>query len=273
MTAWVLHTELSLDEVNLHLAALEAAGLLGIAEQSGRASVYLPRRRDDLPLEGRWEQLADRDWNEAWRSGIEPVTVGAVRIVPPWLHAADDAGAPAVTLIIEPAQAFGTGHHETTTGCLAALQQLDLHGQRVLDVGTGTGVLALAAARLGAGEVVAVDTDPIAVATAIGNAERNSVHLDVRQGSIEVAGAGSFDLVVANLDTATLVRLAPAVPARLHEAGVLIAAGVSLERQGEAVTALQGAGLAVTVRPGREWTVLVGRCPGAAMPSESTRHP
>ena len=257
MTTWVLHTELSTDAVNLHLAALEAAGMLGIAEESGQARIYLPRHCADLPLTGRWEQVADLDWNEAWKAGIEPVTVGAVRIVPPWL--AGDEGAAAVTLVIEPAQAFGTGHHETTTGCLAALQRLDLSGRRVLDVGTGTGVLALAAARLGAGEVVAVDTDPVAVRTALGNADRNGLQLDVRPGSIEVAGAQPFDVVVANLDTDTLVSLAAALAARLRNDAVLIAAGVSRPRQGEAVSALQAAGLAVSAHPGREWTLLMGR--------------
>jgi ribosomal protein L11 methyltransferase len=256
VTTWALHTEVPIDEVNVHLAVLEAAGLLGIAEQSGRASIYLPQRCRDLPLSGRWERVADKDWSEAWRAGIGPVTVGAVRIVPPWLTGEDDTAA--VTLVIEPAQAFGTGHHETTTGCLAALQRLDLSGRRVLDVGTGTGVLALAAARLGAAEVVAVDTDPVAVATAVGNAERNGVHLEVRQGSIEAA-AESFDVVVANLDTATLVGLAAALPARLRDGGILIAAGASRERQGEALGALQRAGLTVTAHPGREWTLLVGR--------------
>jgi len=267
VTTWVLHTELSTDAVNLHLAALEAAGMLGIAEESGQARIYLPRHCADLPLTGRWEQVADLDWNEAWKAGIEPVTVGAVRIVPPWL--AGDEGAAAVTLVIEPAQAFGTGHHETTTGCLAALQRLDLSGRRVLDVGTGTGVLALAAARLGAGEVVAVDTDPVAVATALGNGERNGLHLDVRHGSIEAAGAQTFDVVVANLDTATLVGLAAALPARLHDGGVLIAAGVSVQRQGEAVSALQAAGLAVGAHPGREWTLLMGRRASATPPASA----
>jgi ribosomal protein L11 methyltransferase len=261
VTTWVLHTDVSTDEVNLHLAALEAAGLLGIAEESGQARIYLPRRCADLPLAGWWEQVADLDWNEAWKAGIEPVTVGVVRIVPPWL--AGDADGAAVTLVIElviePAQAFGTGHHETTTSCLAALQRLDLSGRRVLDVGTGTGVLALAAARLGAGEVVAVDTDPVAVTTALGNADRNGLQLDVRPGSIEVAGAQPFDVVVANLDTDTLVSLAAALAARLRNDAVLIAAGVSRPRQGEAVSALQAAGLAVSAHPGREWTLLMGR--------------
>ncbi|MBA2530074.1 MAG: 50S ribosomal protein L11 methyltransferase, partial [Euzebyales bacterium] len=185
VAAWALYTELSLEEVNLHLAALEEADLLGVVEESGRATVYLRRRSDHLPLAGRWEPVPERDYNAAWRESIEPVTVGAVTIVPPWLPTPADARE---VLVIEPAQAFGTGHHETTTGCLAALQELALAGRRVLDVGTGTGVLALAAARLGAAEVVAVDTDPLAVAAAARNADVNGVVVDVRAGSVHAGG-------------------------------------------------------------------------------------
>lgn len=255
MTTWALHTDLSLDEVNLHLAALEAAGLLGIAEQDGRATVHLTGRPADLPLNGRWVPVEPRDWNAAWKAGIAPVTVGAVTIVPPWLPA--PAGAP-VVLVVEPAQAFGTGHHETTTGCLAALQELALHRARVLDVGTGTGVLALAAARLGATAVVAVDTDPLAVATARGNAAANGVTLDVRLGSADAAD-GTFDVVLANLDTATLVGVAADLAARLAPRGTLVASGVGRERAADGRAALEALGLAVVVRPGREWVVLLGR--------------
>ncbi|HEY8340176.1 MAG TPA: 50S ribosomal protein L11 methyltransferase, partial [Egibacteraceae bacterium] len=109
--AWALHTDVDSDTVNLHLARLEALGLLGLAEVDGRTTVYVSRRDDSLPLRGRWEPVPDRDWNAEWRRSIQPVTVGAVTIVPPWL-----ATGAAEELVIEPAQAFGTGHHETTTG-------------------------------------------------------------------------------------------------------------------------------------------------------------
>lgn len=251
--AWALHTDVSLDDVNLHLAALEDAGLLGAVEEDGKATVYLPAPVE-LALAGRWEPVGDRDWNEAWKAGLEPVTVGAVTIIPPWRPPPEASGA---VLVIEPAQAFGTGHHETTTGCLAALQELDLAGRRVLDVGTGTGVLALAAVRLGAGTVVAVDTDPLAVTAARGNAARNSLPLDVRVGSVEAAGSAPYDVVVANLDTATLTRVAVQLAAALAADGTLVVSGVGVERQAQALAALQGAGLAVAARPGREWTVLV----------------
>src|SRR5690606_11673606 len=114
-----------------------------------------------LPLEGTLEEVPDQDWNAAWKAGIEPVVVGRVAVVPPRLE--PPAGAE-VVVVIDPGMAFGTGHHETTTGCLAALQELDLAGTRVVDVGTGTGILAIAAALLGATQVEAVDDDPEATA-------------------------------------------------------------------------------------------------------------
>jgi ribosomal protein L11 methyltransferase len=267
---WALRTGVDLDTVNVHLEVLEAAGLLGITEEDGRATVWLPERVEGLPVSGDWEAVEDADWHAEWQARLEPVEVSLLRIVPPWkVRRPGEGSAPGdspgegsapggvVDLVIEPAQAFGTGHHETTTGCLAALCELDLAGARVLDVGTGTGVLAIAAARLGAAAVVAVDTDPLAVRAATGNAAVNDVTIDVRHGSVEDVD-GSFDVVLANLDTATLSRLAPALVARLAHRGTLIASGVGVERRAEALTAFAAAGMPVWDRAGREWVVLVG---------------
>lgn len=253
--AWALHTDLDLEAVSVHLPALEAAGLLGIVEAAGVATVYLPARAPELPVAGRWEAVPERDWHAQWKAGIVPVTVGAITIVPPWLPA------PAGAIVLEPGQAFGTGHHETTTGCLAALQELDLTGAAVLDVGTGSGVLAIATLRLGAARAVGVDTDPVAVAAARENAARNGVAVTLRTGSVEAAD-GRFDVVVANLDTATLSSLAVRLVGALAPGGTLVASGVSVERTAEAEAAFDAAGLPVLPRPGREWTVLLGRAPG-----------
>jgi ribosomal protein L11 methyltransferase len=251
ITAWVLRTELPLEAVNLHLAVLETAGLLGLVEEHGRTAAYFPERIEGLAIDGTWEAVPDRDWHRAWREGVEPVRVGNLRIAPPWKAQAGD-------VVIEPAQAFGTGHHETTAGSLAALQDVELDGRRVLDVGTGSGVLAIAAARLGAHRVVAVDIDPEAVRAAAANAARNGVAIDIRAGSLEAAPE-AFDVVIANLDTATLHDLASGLADRLTPAGTLVASGVARERLDDAVAALRGAGLQIQVRTGPEWAVLVAR--------------
>lgn len=249
---WALRTPLSLDEVNVHLAALLDAGVLGMSEQDGTTTIYLPRRCD-LEIDGVWTEVAEQDWSSAWKAGIEPVTIGAVTIVAPWLDVPSDARR---VLVIEPAQAFGTGHHETTVRCLSALQSIDLAGRSVFDVGTGTGVLALAAKVLGARRVVGSDIDPLAVEAAELNARRNDLDIDVRLGSVDAAQAERFDVVVANLDTSTLSRLAGELADRVLPTGLLLASGVSNERVDEALAALDQAGFDATAEPGREWALL-----------------
>jgi ribosomal protein L11 methyltransferase len=250
---WVLRTTLRTEELNLHLAAMEAAGLLGIEEQEGRANAYFPERAE-LDVPGGWEAVADQDWNAEARRYLMPVVVGGILVTPPW---SDEPSPATVRVIIDPAQAFGTGHHETTTGCLAALQELGLGGRSVLDVGTGSGVLAIAAAKLGAEPVVAVDNDPLATEAAVRNVAANQVDVEVILGSA-AAIDGVFDVVIANLDTATITAVARDLAARMAPGGTLIASGVSLPRLDEGVAALKAAGFAVWPRPGGEWVLFRG---------------
>jgi ribosomal protein L11 methyltransferase len=252
--AWALVTDATLEEANVHLPRLQQAGLLGAVEQQGRCWLYFPQRVSELPIEGTWEPVADVDWSQAWRENLEPVTVGEVTVAPPWLAEPD-----ARTVVIEPAQAFGTGHHETTAACLAALQELDLTHRRVLDAGTGSGILAIAAARLGAAEVAGCDVDPVAVDAARANAAANGVEVHLLEGDVPVVGDRAFDVVVANLDTSALTWAAPHLVRRLAAGGTLIAAGISHDRRAEALQALAHAGLAAIDRPGDEWAVLIGR--------------
>lgn len=253
MATWVLHVDAPLDEVNRQWAALTSAGMVGAAEIDGRTAVYFRERAADPGVTGRWERLADRDWHERWRVGLTPVRAGRWTVTPSWLAtgAADE-------IVIDPGQAFGTAHHETTAACLRALDALTLDGRAVLDVGTGTGVLAIAAASAGA-HVTAVDVDPLAVAAARGNAARNHVVIDVRRGGLDTVPSAAFALLVANLDTATLVATADALHTAARPGGVLIAGGVSNARRHEAQTALVRAGFAVTATTGDEWAVLHGR--------------
>lgn len=247
---WVLHLEGDLQTVDHHWAELQAAGMVGAAEVDGHVAVHFDQRADDLGLPGRWEHLEDRDWLERWRAGLTPVRAGRWTVAPTSLAtgAADE-------LVIDPGQAFGTGHHETTTSCLRALDAVALAGTTVLDVGTGTGVLAIAAALAGA-EVVAVDTDPVAVAAARANAAHNGARVTVACGSLDHVAERTFDVAVANLDSTTLVALAPQLRDAIATTGTLIASGVSNERCDEVRVALEGAGLQVSATPGREWTLL-----------------
>lgn len=168
----------------------------------------------DLELNWRWQE--NEDWAEKWRRGLGPRRVGRRLIVAPtWT---EPRPAPDEWVIwIDPQMAFGTGEHATTRGVLRLLEGSVLAGDRVLDVGTGSGILAIAAAKLGAAGVVAVESDPDALINARENVERNDVagRVELTEGLVDPAwleerGAGRFDLIVANVLSGILIPLLPA---------------------------------------------------------------
>jgi ribosomal protein L11 methyltransferase len=154
------------------------------------------------------------DWADGWRRFHRPVEIGRLWVGPPW----EQAPASAVSVTIDPGLAFGTGAHPTTRLCLEALQAL-LPGS-LLDVGCGSGILAVAAARLGFRPVFALDVDPAAVAAAAENAAGNGVEVEVRQADALAAALPTTDVAVANLELKGVERVA----ARLR-AGRLVASG------------------------------------------------
>jgi ribosomal protein L11 methyltransferase len=199
-------------------------------------------------------QVDDADWLEAWKASFTPIRVAAFLIRPTWSDARDDG---AITLALDPGMAFGTGLHPTTQQCLEALAQLRLDGVRVLDVGTGSGILAIAAAKRGALEVVAVDTDPLAVRAATDNAVRNDVRVDVRAGSAADV-AGTFDVVLANLVGPVLTQIAPHLRERLRVSGSLVAAGITAQAEADVLAAFSAEGLGVVDRAERaDWVRLI----------------
>jgi len=183
--------------------------------------------------------LADGDWGEAWRVHFRPLRIGTrCLVVPPW-----EAGArepERVTIVIEPARAFGTGHHGTTAGCLVQLERLLAHTRptAALDLGTGSGILAIAAARLGGVPVLAVDDDPDAVTAAASNAALNdAAHLvTARAADAGRVETSPVPLVLANLLSAAHLRLAPAYAGYVAPGGHLVAGGL-LDAEADAVEA------------------------------------
>jgi ribosomal protein L11 methyltransferase len=160
------------------------------------------------------DPVADRAWADAWRSHFRPLAVGRRLVVcPPWDVPETAAGR--AVIVIEPGRAFGTGGHATTRGCLELTERAlaERAAERALDVGTGSGILAIAAARLGAVSVLALDLDPDAVRAARDNADRNGVadRVWVELGSVEALATAAHDLVLANLLGPALVTLAPAL--------------------------------------------------------------
>jgi ribosomal protein L11 methyltransferase len=204
----------------------------------------------------------EEDWAEAWKEHFPVMRVGQrIVIRPTWR---EHAAAPAdVVISLDPGMAFGTGLHPTTRLCLAGIERWGedalLSDARVLDVGTGSGILAIAAALLGASYVLGVDTDPLAVATARANAAANGLAdlIEARTGSLPLAPPTQFHLVVANLISGLLIDLAPELAATLRPGGRLLAGGIYRDRESEVKSAFQSAGLGMVGRMAEEdWVAL-----------------
>lgn len=228
-------------------------------ELASRALEELRATRGEVPA--LLEKVEERDWSNEWKSQIRPVSVGRLWVGPPWALAEAPLGS--VQLVIEPKMAFGTGDHPTTSMCLLAVDEfLKAHPlASVLDVGTGTGVLALAAKKLGAARVVATDNDPVAVELAKENAQVNGVEgVELSTRPLQQV-SGTFDLVVANILASTLVGLAPLLAAKV--ALRLVLAGVLAPQKEEVTQAFVAQGL--TPLPGMatgEWVRLDFERPG-----------
>ena len=216
-----------------------------------------------LGLEGALAEVPDEDWSESWKRDLAPFTVGRVFIRPSWTAAAAPPGA--VEVVLDPGMAFGTGTHPTTALCLAALDALlaEHPGVDVLDVGTGSGLLAIAAAKLGAGRVAGTENDPVALRVAGENAGRNGVGPELALAPPE-AMAGRFGVVVANILANALVALAPALALKVAPGGTLLLSGILAGQEDEVRAAAEAEGR-VADRPRcasrGEWRLLALRRP------------
>ena len=191
------------------------------------------------------EGVQQEDWQNGWRKYYHPMEIGRrLAVVPSWQEYETDR----VKLVLDPGLAFGTGGHETTSLCMEALDEKITGGERVLDIGTGSGILAIAALKLGAAVAEGVDIDPVAVRTAGENAALNGVadKLTVLVGDLSDKASGKYDVVVANIVANAIISLAPAVPALMKDGGCFIASGIIDTRKDEVIAALQAAGLRVT---------------------------
>lgn len=184
------------------------------------------------PPEYRLEPVGDEDWVRLSQSQFEPIRISdKLWIVPSWAIAPDPR---AVSLVLDPGLAFGTGSHPTTRLCLLWLERTLRGGERVLDYGCGSGILAIAALRLGAGEALGVDVDPLALVAARANAARNQVR--ARFIDTETASDFQADLVAANILANPLILLAPLLAGHLNTGGRIALSGI-LVAQAEEVTA------------------------------------
>jgi ribosomal protein L11 methyltransferase len=208
--------------------------------------------------------IANEDWGKKWKQHFRPLLIGRrLVIAPPW----EIGPFPEDRLVvrIDPGMSFGTGHHATTRMCLEGLEAFLNQWQgdanpRVLDVGTGTGILAIAAAVLGADSVVAIDTDPEACEATTKNLAFNDVSstVQVRHGGVETLGPGMrFDLVVANLDTRSLRPILDALKPFLVPQGCLVMSGILVDEEETMSRTARAAGLRVAARQSDgEWLCL-----------------
>ena len=206
----------------------------------------------------RVRSVDDADWTDAWKAGYVPQRIGRVVIVPSWLD--EPIGPDEVALHLDPGMAFGTGLHPTTRGCLTLLQEISPMPPVVLDVGCGSGILALAALRLGAERAVCCDTDPLAVEATLANAAANDFadRLNAHEGSLPPAPpTTTYPLVLANLVAAVLIDLSPPLAAHTAPGGTLVAGGIIDSRADEVLAALTDAGFTLDGRlDDGEWVSL-----------------
>jgi ribosomal protein L11 methyltransferase len=207
--------------------------------------------------------VEEEDWAHGWKEHFHPLKIGRVVIKPSWREWAGSPGE--IVVELDPGMAFGTGLHPTTKLMIEGLQDRVRPGMEVLDLGTGSGILAIPAARLDA-RVTALDISDVAVEVARENVAINNVaaHVSVAEGTIDAVAGRRFDLILANIIASVLVDIAPDLARALKPGGEVLASGIIDERVDLVCTALTAAGLEITnaVREG-DWWLLVARAPAA----------
>ena len=207
-----------------HFGSAEARRLAAraIADAAGGPSL----RTEPVDVE-------DEDWARRTQADLPAIRVGRVIVAPPWDLPSPEAAAGAVVVEIEPSRGFGTGHHQSTRLCLVLLQSRSLDSRTVIDVGTGSGVLAIVAARLGAAYVRAIDVDPDAVENARENIARNGVdgQVEAHVGDFTEAAMDAADVATANLTGTLLARHADALGTLVRTGGSLIVAGFTTDEK------------------------------------------
>ncbi|NLC57185.1 MAG: 50S ribosomal protein L11 methyltransferase [Armatimonadetes bacterium] len=215
---------------------------------------------DPGPAEVRTVVVTEQPWAEVWKAYFRPTRVGRVLLSPTWEQARPTPGE--VLVRLDPGMAFGSGAHATTRLCLLALQEELRPGGRVLDVGTGSGILAIAAACLGASRALAVDNDPEVLPIARANAAQNGVAdaITFIEGEIAAVTEGGWDVIVANIAPGPVMQAAAPARRLLASSGAFIGAGIPAARADEVRASLTESGLGVerTLQEA-EWVAIVAR--------------
>lgn len=247
--------------VKAYIADLpENEALLGAARDAVAALKQMDCQVDPGPLSIRETRIDEEDWANNWKQYYKPLPIGKrLLICPSWER---DALAPDIkqgrqVLLMDPGMAFGTGAHHTTRMCLELLDKRVKSGDTVLDIGCGSGILAIATLLLGAKRAECVDVDPVAERVVLENLKANGIdasRCDVHTGNfladerLQKAVSGEYDIVVANIVANVIIGLAPLVPPYLKKGGLFITSGIIDERAEEVSSALTNAGFTIVER-------------------------
>lgn len=250
-------------------AAMFAAGAEGLQDVGASFVTHLAASVDadafvravraaDASLAAEVTPLDDTDWSQKWKERITAHQLGALTVTPPWLAAGRD---PATTIVIEPAMAFGTGEHPTTRGVVRLMQAVIRAGDSVADLGSGSAVLSIAAAKLGAARVYAIEIDP----DATGNAEENIAANNVGDRVIALEGDAAVFLplvapvrvILANIISSVLIDLLPLMTMTLADDGVIILSGILYEERERMLEVLSSSGWQVEAEDAEDqwWSV------------------
>ncbi|EEX76561.1 50S ribosomal protein L11 methyltransferase [Selenomonas sputigena] len=212
-----------------------------------------------------WKAVADEDWAETWKEFFHTEKIGARTVIKPtWEEYEAEAGE--IVAELDPGAAFGTGQHATTSLCIRALEDLVRPGMTVFDVGTGSGVLAIVAAKLGAKRVEAVDFDPVAVRVARENVRQNGAEDVVRteRSDLLKSVAGEADLIIANIIADIIVRLFGEVKGSLAAGGTMLLSGIIEDRLADVVEAAVRHGFSVAkIEQEKGWAAVIVKGGGA----------
>jgi ribosomal protein L11 methyltransferase len=253
VTWYALHVAPPASQRDAITAALFDAGAPGLQEDGANLIAHFPsaEKAESALRHTRMvvpdvcasiREVSDTDWTRAWRDQLRAFPLGALTIAPPWLA---DGLDPSGTVVIDPGMAFGTGDHATTRGAIRLLQTGLRPRDVVADLGTGSAVIAIAAAKLGARRVVAIEVDPDALGNARENIERNAVasRVDLLEGDARtlLSLVAPFDVIVANILAPVVIELLPVMAASLTGGGRAIIAGI-LDEEHSGVLEAAGAG-------------------------------
>ena len=244
-----------LSQIRLYVAddaaAMESVAALRQSLQAWRATGPQP---DPGPLEITLSNLKDEDWENNWKQYYQPIPIGdRLLVVPEWLEPENSAGR--IEVRLDPGMIFGTGAHASTQMCMRVLERVVTGGERIIDLGSGSGILSITALLLGAQTSIGVDIDPKAEDIARENAALNALQGDRFQAvtadvitdraQMEALSAGGYDLVLANIVADVIIPLSQVVPHFLRPTGTFICSGILETRLAEVTAALETAGLQI----------------------------